>query len=43
MPFIAFDDADLDAEFDGAIASKCHNSGPSGVCATPRTEAIGVC
>jgi succinate-semialdehyde dehydrogenase/glutarate-semialdehyde dehydrogenase len=31
-PFIAFDDADLDAAVDGAIASKYRNTGQTCVC-----------
>ena len=32
-PFIVFDDADLDAAVEGAIASKYRNSGQTCVCA----------
>ncbi len=41
-PFIVFDDADLDAAVDGAIASKYRNSGQTCVCANRLLVQAGV-
>jgi succinate-semialdehyde dehydrogenase/glutarate-semialdehyde dehydrogenase len=41
-PFIVFDDADLDAAIDGAIASKFRNSGQTCVCANRLFVQAGV-
>ena len=35
VPFIVFDDAELDSAIEGAIASKYRNTGQTGVCAKP--------
>ncbi len=41
-PFIVFDDADLDAAVEGAIASKYRNSGQTCVCANRLLVQVGV-
>jgi len=40
-PFIVFDDADLDAAVQGALASKYRNTGQTCVCAKPAVGPVG--
>lgn len=42
-PFIVFDDADLEAAIDGAIASKFRNTGQTCVCANRLLVQSGIC